>query len=194
MELTQQTGKVWIGRAKQGDTQAMDALIHLNRDRVYRFAFRLCGEHNLASDITAEAFVRAFRALPTFREESELSTWLYRIVFNAYLDEKKRLSKVPTDSLQSDGGGGIETFVSAPGDLPDESLLWSMRRTRLNWALQQLGPKQRDVVVYYHVDGYTYEEIADRCRLPIGTVKSRLNRARQSLLFLLGGDKELLLA
>jgi RNA polymerase sigma-70 factor (ECF subfamily) len=176
--------RLLIARAQTGDLDAFDQLVRRYETQVFNLAYRLTENYDDASDIASEAFVRVFAAIKKFRGDSAFSTWLYRIVTNAFLDERKRRKARPQVSLEEElnvEGGTLRRQVedTAPG--PTEHAELEERRRVLDSAIQELPDFQRQIVVMFHVLNMSYEEICDVTGLPIGTVKSRLNRARLAL-------------
>jgi RNA polymerase sigma-70 factor (ECF subfamily) len=176
--------RLLVDRARKGDIDAFDALVARYERQVYNLAYRMTGNYDDANDISSEAFVRVFNAIGRFRGDSAFSTWLYRIVTNAFLDERKRRRAHPTVSLEDEfeiEGSALYRQVedSAPG--PPARAEEGEARRLLHHAIQQLPDFQREIVTMYHVLDMSYEEISDITGTPIGTVKSRLNRARIAL-------------
>lgn len=185
--------RLLIERCKQGNRDAFDRLIRRYEKRVFTFAYRLCGNADDAADIAADTFVRVYNSLKSFRGDSSFATWLFRVVTNIHLDHRKRARSRPHTSLDDpiagdDAASTREVPDSSPG--PQE-LVEEMDRTRIiQQAILSLPEFQRAIVLLYHVDGRSYEEIAETFDLPIGTVKSRLNRARLALRSKLEGFRE----
>ena len=173
-----------IERCKQGDLSAFDDLVRRYEKQVYNFAYRMTGNYDDANDIASEAFVKIYNAINSFRGDANFSTWLFRIVTNLYLDERKRSKahyNVPLDEYidleESSVARQIED--SSPGPL---AIVESRECAQaLDRAINALPDYQRVMVVLYHNQGQSYEEISEIMGLPIGTVKSRLNRARLAL-------------
>jgi len=183
-----------IQRCKQGDLSAFDELVRLYEKQVYSFAYRLTGNYDDANDISSEAFVKVFNSINTFRGDANFSTWLFRVVTNLYLDERKRSKahlNVPLDEYIDLEESTVTRQIedSSPG--PEQLLEQMERAEALNALIQQLPDYQRAMVLLYHTQGRSYEDIAEIMGLPIGTVKSRLNRARLSLREKLGPVLEL---
>jgi len=170
-----------IERARQGDTRAFDRLVQEHYVLAYNTAYRLLGDPDWGEDATIEAFSRAFRSLERFRGDSSFSTWLYRIVTNVCLDHLRGPNPPPA-SLDTAGEEG-----QASREVPDESgdpalaVLQQRRQAVVHRALQALSSDHRTVLVLYDLNGFSYEEIGSILGVPIGTVKSRLNRARHAL-------------
>ncbi len=185
---------VLIRQCQRGDRTAFDSLVRQYEQKAYQYAFRLTRDPDEAADIVSEAFVRVFNAIGNFRSQSAFATWLYRILTNCYLDRKKKdRSKLHTSlesSVQLDTGE-VERQVQDFSPGPAEEAERSARETAVQSALSQMPDYQKAMLVMYHVENLTYEEIAERLDLPLGTVKSRLNRARLALRDLLAGSMEL---
>ncbi|HLH81184.1 MAG TPA: sigma-70 family RNA polymerase sigma factor, partial [Chthonomonas sp.] len=173
-----------IERSKEGDRRAFDALVRMHEKRVYNLAYRLSGNYDEAGDITVEAFLRVYQAINNFRGDANFSTWLYRIVTNVYLDRRKRQKNRQTLSLEEYvelEESQVTRQIEDPSPGPEELVEAQQRQELLQKAIESLPEYQRAMIVLYHVDGLSYEEIAEVLSLPIGTVKSRLNRARLAL-------------
>jgi len=184
-----------VGKAKSGDRRSFDLLVKQNYLLVYNTAYRMLGDSATAEDATQTAFVRAYRSLNRFRATSAFSTWLYRIVCNVCLDII-RTHKAETVSLEVVYDDGDEPQQRP---LPDESaepgahLEQSERQQLVHRAISQLSEDYRAVLVLYDITGLSYEEIAEALAVPLGTVKSRLNRARLALKDIIAPDMELFL-
>jgi RNA polymerase sigma-70 factor (ECF subfamily) len=173
-----------IERSKEGDRRAFDALVRMHEKRVYNLAYRLSGNYDEAGDITVEAFLRVYQAINNFRGDANFSTWLYRIVTNVYLDRRKRQKNRQTLSLEEYvelEESQVTRQIEDPSPGPEALVEAQQRQELLQKAIESLPEYQRAMIVLYHVDGLSYEEIAEVLSLPIGTVKSRLNRARLAL-------------
>lgn len=151
-----------------------DALFDEYSDKVYGLAYRLMGNRDDAMDISQEVFVKIFRNLKAFKGESALATWIYRIAYNTCMDELRRrkikqVSIVDKPDLVDDNISVEEIYEA------DE------RKKAVHNALYKLDDDQRAVIVMRDIQGLSYEEIADVLQCPLGTVKSRLSRARLNL-------------
>ena len=184
-----------VQRSREGDRTAFDDLVSRYEGRAYQYAFRLTHNSDEASDIVSDAFVRVYNALPNFKGQAAFTTWLYRIVTNCYLDSKKRERNRQTVSLDqaitTEGGSEVERQIVDTGRTTEDEVERNERERKVQQALLKLPEYQRAMLVMYHVDNLSYEEIAESLDLPIGTVKSRLNRARLSLRDQLKNDAEL---
>ena len=148
--------------------------------QTYNYAYRLTGNEPDARDLTQEAFIRVFRAWESFREGTSFLSWIYRIVTNLYRDELRRRKGIFTQPLPEDNQPqerGPEVEAHDPiAAMHERQLSASMER-----ALGTLSPDQRAVVVLADVEEYSYQDIADTIGCSIGTVRSRLHRARAQL-------------
>lgn len=181
-----------IRRAQGGDRSAFDTLVSKYEVKAYQYAFRLTRNSEEACDVVADAFIRVFNAIGNFKGQSSFSTWLYRILTNCFLDLRKKVKPVTTlDVASQSGEGDVERQIEDLGPTPHQESERMEREERVERAVNKLPEYQRAMIVMYHVDMLTYEEIAEALDLPIGTVKSRLNRARLSLRDYLLKDKEL---
>ncbi|HVK04518.1 MAG TPA: sigma-70 family RNA polymerase sigma factor [Armatimonadaceae bacterium] len=173
-----------VDRSRRGDLEAFDQLVRLYEKNVYSTAYRLSGSYDDASDIAQEAFVRAWNNLKSFRGDSAFSTWLYRIVTNVFLDDRKRKRARPHRSLEEVmtlEESTVTRQFEDPTPGPQDVAEGDERRKILEMAIKTLPEEQRVMVVLYHTQGLSYEEIAEITKCPMGTVKSRLNRARLAL-------------
>ena len=185
---------VLITRAQGGDKSAFNTLIRKHETRAYQYAFRLTRNPEEASDVVADAFVRVFNALHNFKGQSAFTTWMYRILTNCYLDARKRERNRVTTSLETvlrTQDGEVEKQIEDPSASPYDDTERIVRERSIESAVALLPEYQRAMIVMYHAESMTYEEIAAALDLPVGTVKSRLNRARVSLRELLIKDEEL---
>lgn len=168
----------------QDDQARFEALVEKYGRRVYAMAYRMAGHEADAKDLAQEAFIRVWRSMSRLRPGVPLEGWLYRIVTNLFIDLLRRRRGPRVQSLD-------EPLATASGDLAREradhsadverAVLGSMLDRRVQQALLSLPPEIRMVVVLADVEGYAYEEIASMMGIPVGTVKSRLHRARLAL-------------
>lgn len=161
-----------ISRVRAGEPAAERVLYDAHVDRVYRLAFRLAGDDELARDFTQETFIRAFERIDTFRGESRLSTWLHSIATTVALNGLRKVKRFRTrETVLEEADGVAGTARTAEPDL----------KTRLRDAIDALPPKYRMVVVMHDMEGYTHEEIAAALNIEVGTSKAQLSRARARL-------------
>lgn len=166
-----------VRRAQNGDRAAFAALVREHQHEVYTLARRLVGDPHLASDIAQEALIRAWKALPRFRGDSQLSTWLYRITVNTAWTHKKRAARHRTTPLEDH-----LDYPAPPGrDDPETAGELLELRGRLRLALDSLPDAQRQVVVLKDVYGWSHAEIAESLGISVTAAKVRLHRARARL-------------
>jgi RNA polymerase sigma-70 factor (ECF subfamily) len=185
---------ILIERSQTGDRAAFNALILKHEARAYHYAFRLTRNAEEASDVVGEAFVRIYNALKNFKGNSSFPTWMYRILTNCFLDlRKKDKSKLTTSLDQGTINADSETPREIPdsGPGPEEQTEKSERQLHVESAVNSLPEYQRAMIVMYHAENLSYDEIAAALDLPVGTVKSRLNRARLVLREILLKHEEL---
>jgi RNA polymerase sigma-70 factor (ECF subfamily) len=183
-----------IKRCKDGDVGAFDELVGRYEKRVFNCAYRVTGNYNDACDVAQEAFIRAFNSIQTFRGDANFTTWMYRIVTNVYLDERKKSKSHRQTSLDDYielEENAVTRQLEDTGPGPEEILEEKERARALQRAINSLPDYQRVIVTLYHMQHRSYDEIAEILRLPIGTVKSRLNRARLALVEKLQSEPEL---
>lgn len=184
-----------IQDAQQGDLEAFNRLILAYQDRVYNQAFRVLGEYQSADDATQEAFISAYKNIRSFRGGS-FRAWLLRIVTNACYDELRRKKRRPTTPLEpvDDEGEEIESphWIADPGELPEDNVARSELANAIQACLDQLTEDFRVVVVLVDVQGLDYLEASEVIGKPLGTIKSRLARARNRMKDCLQGFWELL--
>lgn len=185
-----------IHRVQHGDRDAFNALVDRHSQKAFQFAYKLTREPEQAADVVSEAFIRIYNAMPNFKGQSSFSTWMYRILTNCFLDMKKKEKNKQTVSLDSPPKATDSTIdwqVESDDPTPDEDLERKERAEIIQSALNKLPEYQRVMMVMFHTEMLSYEEIADALNTPIGTVKSRLNRARMQLRDLLKEHQELFL-
>lgn len=173
-----------IAKAKAGDMDAFAALILQHEKIVYNVALRMLNHSEDAKDISQEVLIKAYKSIKNFDERAQFSTWLYRITTNACIDELRRRKGKQSYSLEEDlenEEGSMQRQIADEGETPEESLLRTERAEELKKALSQLKEEHRMAVILRDIRGLSYEEIAEIMDLPMGTVKSRISRARNQL-------------
>jgi RNA polymerase sigma-70 factor (ECF subfamily) len=168
-----------IGRFRDGDQSAFEALVVRHQRRVYNLAYRMMGRTEEAKDATQEAFISCYRNVHRFRGEAAFSTWLYRITVNACHDLLRKRVPEPVDPLQR-----LEP-LPAPDHAEQAAAALDVQR-----ALLAVPPEFRAVLVMHDVQDLPYDEIARALEVPVGTVKSRLHRGRIALGRALVGEPE----
>ena len=176
-----------VERAKRGEVSAFEMLVVKNQRRIERLVGRMVRDTDLVQDIAQETFIRAYRALPQFRGESAFYTWLYRIAVNTAkkaLLEKKRDPLVFEGSMVSTEEGEEPSRVESEltdGETPETVLAGRQVAATVNAAIDALSEDLRQAIVLREIEGLSYEEIADVMNCPIGTVRSRIFRAREAI-------------
>lgn len=164
-----------VQRAKAGDAAAFEELVNRYQNNVYRLALRMCGNAHDAEEVAQEAFVAAWRGLPSFRGESKFSSWLYQLTSNAAVDFLRREKRHRNTTLVE------EQLELAADGTPQQDAETSEMRENLQKALLALTPEHRQIFLLRQMEQLSYEEIGQLLRLESGTVKSRLNRAKKQL-------------
>ncbi len=185
-----------IRYATQGDLDAFNRLVVEYQDMAYHVAYRLMGDRAAAEDVTQEAFISAYRNVRSYRGGS-FKAWLMRIVTNASYDELRRQKRRPTIPLEPVGGEEDEdiespAWLADPGEAPEEAAARAELSEAIQQCLNELDADFRAVVVMVDVEGMDYSEVAVAINKPLGTVKSRLARARSRLQECLQAFRELL--
>jgi len=168
-----------LARAKAGDRQAFTEVVRHYDHRLRAVAYRLLGDRAAMDDALQEAYVKAFRALPSFREDAGLGTWLYQITYRACIDHQRRESRHQVDSrIQVDSTAWSRPDTAAPTADPATT---ATSRTDLQRALAALPADQRAAVLLVDAEGLDYEAAAAVLGVAPGTIASRLSRARAAL-------------
>ena len=177
-----------VERAKQGEVAAFEMLVVKYQRRIERLVSRMVRDVDLVPDIAQETFIRAYRALPNFRGESAFYTWLYRIAVNT---AKKALMDLKRDPLvtesarasrddDDDNTSRVENELT-DGETPEAVLASKQIASAVNFAIEALSEDLRQAITLREIEGLSYEEIAESMNCPIGTVRSRIFRAREAI-------------
>ena len=184
-----------ITDAQNGSLDAFNTLVLHYQDSVFNTALRILGDDDLAADATQDAFISAFKSITTFRGGS-FKAWLMRTVTNACYDELRRQKRRPTTPLEPDTDDGEEMdsprWLADPNMTPDQKAEADELEHALQHCLNNLPLEFKSVVVLADIQGMDYSEVAIAVRVPLGTIKSRLARARLRLRECLQGFSELL--
>jgi len=178
-----ETDSTLINQAKSGNAQAYDKLLNKYRNSVYNLVYRMVRDVEEAEDLTQEAFIKAFNSLAQFNEDYAFSTWLYKIATNNCIDffRKRKLQTLSLDKPIQYKDSEIHQEIPDPELNPEKSILASERSSIIREAIETLPEKYYTAIVLRHTEEKSYEEIAEILRLPIGTVKARIFRAREML-------------
>ena len=170
-----------VKRVKKGDYRAFDLLVLKYQSRVIATAFKFVKEKQLAEDIAQEAFIKSYKSIDSFREESSFYTWVYRITVNTaknYLVSSKRRDEIMISDLSQDDSFYPEKLDV---DSPQEILKASELRDLIFETLSSLGEETRTALSLREFDGLSYEQIAEIVQCPVGTVRSRIFRGREMI-------------
>ncbi len=168
-----------IARARDGDLEAFESLVRAYQADVWRFAYHLTSDRTLADDVTQEGFLHAFRAIGRYRGESKFTSWLLRIVRNCAIDAYRKVRRETPDAMDQDMPA--RAGVAVPGPAVD--------RLRLVAAMRRLPMSLREPFVVIEVLGFNYQEASTILGLKLGTLKSRMHRARAELIRTLGDEE-----
>jgi RNA polymerase sigma-70 factor (ECF subfamily) len=184
-----------VNRFKGGDQSAFDEMVSRYWDRIYGMVNQLLRNSQDAEEVTQDAFIRAHRGLANFRGDSAFSTWLYQIATNLarnrywYWWRRKRDKSVSFDApLSADNATTLADLIPAEVETPDDITVTQEFITRIGQGMERLSPKHREVLTLRNIKNLSYEEIATILDISVGTVKSRIARARESLRGKLGED------
>jgi RNA polymerase sigma-70 factor, ECF subfamily len=172
-----------VKRVQQGDKTAFDVLVLKYQHRIVKLVSRYVREPSDALDVTQEAFLKAFRALPGFRGDSAFYTWIYRIAINTAKNYLVALSRRPAEvDLENEDGEPLTAdHFQKSLETPEHLLLTDEIRETILDAMEKLPPDLREAIMLREVEGLSYEEIAEAMTCPIGTVRSRIFRAREAI-------------
>jgi RNA polymerase sigma-70 factor (ECF subfamily) len=168
-----------IETALGGDSEAFGQLVRRYQDRLYNAVVHIVGCRSEAEDVVQDAFVQAFVKLSSFKHNSKFYTWLYRIAINVSISHRRR-RKIELSVEQARQATGLEPLDESAS--PSEPLELAERSEKLQQALQLLTVEHRTIIVLRHMDEFAYEEMAEILDISVGTVRSRLHRARAQLL------------
>ncbi len=173
-----------ITRAAKGSERAFEALIRLYEVRVFSYAMTLIGNREDAEEVTQDVFVKVWQSLPLFRGEASFSTWIMRITRNAATD-RLRARREETLPLYAEGEDGGEYELMIPDEDPDHNPPKAVAREEtietVRRAVANLPPDQREILILRDMEGYSYAALSELLEIEIGTVRSRLSRARENL-------------
>jgi RNA polymerase sigma-70 factor (ECF subfamily) len=179
-----------IAASLEGDPAAFGELVRRYQDRLYNTVYRLLDNADDAQDVVQDAFVNAYQSLDGFKGDSQFFTWLYRIAVNTAISHKRKQRL----TLSIDSGRNGERQVEPPDDSdasrPEHALERAEEERRVQQALNRLSAEHRAVLILKDMEGQKYEAMAEILGVPIGTIRSRLHRARTELRELLEQDEE----
>ena len=175
-----------IAASLTGDSASFGELVRRYQDRLFNSVLRVCDTAEDAADVVQEAFLHAYQALPSFKGDSQFFTWVYRIAFNTAITLKRKQKSAMR--LNTGELGGYDPADPSDAARPDHSMESAEDERRVQEALQRLSPEHRAVLVLKDMDEMKYEEMAEVLQVPIGTIRSRLHRARLELKEILEKD------
>jgi RNA polymerase sigma-70 factor (ECF subfamily) len=164
-----------------GRAAAFDHLVRRYQDRLYNAVLRIADNPDDALDVVQDSFLNAYQSLGSFKGDAEFYTWLYRIAFNSAVSQRRKKRPVVSLDAGRNGSAIADPLDDSEGIKPGAALERSEQLTTLYAALSRLSVEHRAVLVMKDIDGLKYEQIADVMGVPIGTVRSRLHRARLEL-------------
>lgn len=173
-----------IRRAQQSDNEAFEQLLLLHQKKVYNLCLRMSANPDDALDLSQEAFIKAWRSIGQYQFEASFSTWLFRLTSNVCIDflrRKKRRQETSLTENYDDSDEGEEFSLPDTAPLPEEQAITNETKLELAQAMERLGPEHREILQLRVVENLPYEQIAEILDIRVGTVKSRLARARLSL-------------
>jgi RNA polymerase sigma-70 factor (ECF subfamily) len=187
--------RILVDRFKNGDAAAFDEMVSRYWDRIFSMVNQLLRNPQDAEEVTQDAFIRAHKGLSNFRGDSAFSTWLYQIATNLarnrywYWWRRKRDKSISLDApLGNDSTTTLAEILPAEVDTPDDITVNREFVARISGGMERLGAKHREILILRNVKNLSYEEISKILGISVGTVKSRIARARESLRSKLGED------
>ena len=183
MELSKESDRQLVKRVQGGDKRAFDLLVIKYQHKILGLVSRYVRDASEVQDVTQEAFIKAYRALPRFRGDSAFYTWIYRIAINTAKNHLMAKSRRPPGSDVDIEDAEYYESATALKDIetPENQLFGEELKTVVNKAISQLPEDLRTAVTLREFDGLSYEEIADIMDCPVGTVRSRIFRAREAI-------------
>jgi len=179
-----------IAECLAGRSSAFGELVCRYQDRLYNSVYRLTANAEDAQDVVQETFIQAYQSLSTFKGDSLFFTWIYRIAINTAITLKRKQKSTISINASGQQGGIIDPLDSSEFNQPDHVLELAEKEQTIQQALNRLSSEHRTVLVMKDLEGMKYEEMADILQVPIGTIRSRLHRARLELREILEAGEE----
>lgn len=189
MSLLQHEEVALIEKAKNGDVESFELLINVYQKKAFNIAYRMLGNLEDANDVTQEALVKVYRSIHNFKGNSSFSTWLYSIVNNACIDFIRKNRKV--NLLYIDKEYGETNYKIEIGDeinTPESLFEKNEIKQMVHDAINQLNYEQRNIIILRDIQGFSYQKIGEMLHISLGTVKSRISRARSNLKEIIAND------
>ena len=179
--MNQISDQTLIDHCRAGRREAFGQLVERYQNRLFHSLLHLLGSAEDAQDAAQEAFVNAFEKLGSFRGQSQFYSWLFRIAYNTAVSSKRKSGRMSVSLEARRDASGLEPSDGNPTSEPSYAMDVSDRQRLVQQALSELGEEFRTALVLKEMDGMSYEEIADIVKVPLGTVRSRIHRARLEL-------------
>jgi RNA polymerase sigma-70 factor (ECF subfamily) len=179
-----------IAECLQGRTAAFGELVCRYQDRLFNTVCRLLDNAEDAQDVVQDAFLNAYQSLDSFKGDSQFYTWLYRIAFNTAISHKRKQRVVLSLHNPRADGADVDPIDASEFSQPEHALQRAEEERRIQQALNRLSPEHRAVLIMKDMEGQKYETMAEVLEVPIGTIRSRLHRARLELRELLHQEEE----
>jgi RNA polymerase sigma-70 factor (ECF subfamily) len=179
-----------IAECLQGRTAAFGELVCRYQDRLFNTVYRLLDNAEDAQDVVQEAFLSAYQSLDNFKGDSQFYTWLYRIAFNTAISLRRKQRMVLSMHSTRQTGGAVEPLDASEYSQPEHALEKAEEDRRIHHALSRLSPEHKAVLIMKDMEGQKYETMAEVLGVPIGTIRSRLHRARLEMRELLRQEEE----
>jgi RNA polymerase sigma-70 factor (ECF subfamily) len=170
-----------IAASLEGDSAAFGDLVRRYQDRLYNTVYRLLDNADDAQDVVQDAFLNAYQSLAGFKGDSQFFTWLYRIAVNTAISHKRKQRLTLSIEAARNGLGRVEPLDTSDTSRPGQALERAEEERRVQRALNRLSLEHREVLILKDLEGEKYEAMAERLGVPIGTIRSRLHRARCEL-------------
>lgn len=166
---------------KAGNYTVFREIVELFKNRVFGMAYKFTNNYDEAQDLSQDIFLKIYKEIGSFRFESKLSTWIYRISINTCLDWKRKNSKVKilSTSIVNDDDEAIELDIKDDNPLPDEAFIQSENQREVHELVSELPDKYKTVIIMYHFNNMSYQDISSALNIPERTVETRLYRARR---------------
>ena len=173
--------EILIGRFQQGDNYAFDLLVKRYKDPLINFIYRFLGSQSDAEDVLQETFLRLYKNKHYYKEVAKFSTWIYTIAGNLAKTELRKRKRRTFFSINQFGGEEKDYDIPDDTSNPEQETNTQITDGIIQAAIERLSPKFKEVIILRDIQGFSYEEISDMIQVPLGTVKSRVNRARLKL-------------
>jgi RNA polymerase sigma-70 factor (ECF subfamily) len=187
------TDEELVRKSQKGDIAAFEQLISKYQQKIYNSAYRLMGNPHDAGDLAQEALIKVYKSIGSFRLDASFSTWVYHIVTNVCRDELRKRSRQQVSSLDEPlnlRDGEVNREVADFTNCPDYAYEQKESEEYIQKLINSLNPDYRMVIVLREIMGFSYDEIAQELNITLGTVKSRLNRARRYLKDMILAERE----